>query len=155
MPVMSVAIGIYLPLGLSVPIMIGGVISAIAMQSAIIRIDGNLNSEPSKAAKEAMSKVEARGVLIGAGFIAGESLLGVVIAAMEVLDIKLYEILGINTLGNFLSLVFFAWFVGVFMVFVWSQLPSSGSILRDVKMILMNALKRLSAIFYPIIRFIL
>ena len=102
-----------------------------------------------------MSKVEARGVLIGAGFIAGESLLGVVIAAMEVLDIKLYEILGINTLGNFLSLVFFAWFVGVFMVFVWSQLPSSGSILKDVKMIFMNALKRLSSIFYPIIRFIL
>ena len=155
MPVMSVAIGIYLPLGLSVPIMLGGVISAIAMQSAIIRIDGNLNSEPSKAAKEAMSKVEARGVLIGAGFIAGESLLGVVIAAMEVLDIKLYEILGINTLGNFLSLVFFAWFVGVFMVFVWNQLPSSGNILKDVKIIIMNAVKRLSAIFYPIIRFIL
>ena len=155
MPVMSVAIGIYLPLGLSVPIMIGGLVSAIALQSARIRIDGTLNSEPSAEAKDAMSEVEARGVLIGAGFIAGESLLGVVIAAMEVLDIKLYDALGINTLGNFLSLVFFAWFVGVFMVFVWNQLPKSGSIISDMRIIISYAIKRLASIFNPIIRFLL
>ena len=34
MPVMSVAIGIYLPLGLSVPIMLGGILSSIAIGSA-------------------------------------------------------------------------------------------------------------------------
>ena len=77
--------------------MLGGVISAIAMQSAIIRIDGNSIRNHQKQQKK-QCQVN-RGVLIGAGFIAGESLLGVVI--MEVLDIKLYEILGINTLGNF------------------------------------------------------
>ena len=77
------------------------------------------------------------------------------IAAMEVLDIKLYDMLGINTLGNFLSLVFFAWFVGVFMMFVWSQLPNSGNLLKDVKMILINAAKRLGTIFSPILRYFL
>ena len=35
MPVMSVAIGIYLPLGLSVPIMVGGVISHVMLRSAL------------------------------------------------------------------------------------------------------------------------
>ena len=42
MPVMSVAIGMYLPLYLSVSIMAGGIISHILLSSARIRIDGNL-----------------------------------------------------------------------------------------------------------------
>ena len=48
MPVMSVAIGIYLPLGLSVPIMLGGVISYFALRSAHLRIDGTLEGAPDR-----------------------------------------------------------------------------------------------------------
>ena len=36
MPVMSIAIGIYLPLLLSVPIMLGGIISYFAINAAIL-----------------------------------------------------------------------------------------------------------------------
>ena len=86
MPVMSVAIGIYLPLGLSVPIMLGGVISYFAINSAYIRIDGRLDGTPSVEAEKAAKDVENRGVLIGAGFIAGESILGVFIAVLIVLE---------------------------------------------------------------------
>ena len=50
MPVMSVAIGIYLPLYLSVPIMAGGIISHVLLSSARLRIDGTLDGEPSKEA---------------------------------------------------------------------------------------------------------
>ena len=73
MPVMSVAIGIYLPLYLSVPIMAGGIISHILLSSARLRIDGTLEGEPSEDATAAVKEVQDKGVLIGAGFIAGES----------------------------------------------------------------------------------
>ena len=61
MPVMSVAIGIYLPLGLSVPIMVGGVISHIMLRSAHLRVDGVLREEPSEQAVKAAKEVESRG----------------------------------------------------------------------------------------------
>ena len=48
MPVMSVAIGIYLPLGLSVPIMLGGVLSYFAFRSAHLRVDGELRKSPQR-----------------------------------------------------------------------------------------------------------
>ena len=115
MPVMSVAIGIYLPLKLSVPIMLGGILSSLAIGAAYLRVDGTLEQEPSKEAKQAASDVESRGVLIGAGFIAGESILGVLIAVLIVLNINLDQIFGIHELSQFFSLVFFAWFVGVFV----------------------------------------
>ena len=58
MPVMSVAIGIYLPLYLSVPIMAGGIISHILLSSARLRIDGNLDGEASDEAKFAIKEVQ-------------------------------------------------------------------------------------------------
>ena len=48
MPVMSVAIGIYLPLYLSVPIMAGGIISHVLLSSARLRIDGTLEGRLAK-----------------------------------------------------------------------------------------------------------
>jgi len=138
MPVMSVAIGIYLPLGLSVPIMLGGILSHFALRSAHLRIDGHLADEPSSAAKEAAKEVESRGVLIGAGFIAGESIMGVAIALFIVAKINLHEIFGVGTLGNTLSLAFFAWFVFVFMWLVTRTLPKGGSFLSDCAMIFVN-----------------
>ena len=50
---MSVAIGIYLPLKLSVPIMIGGILSSLAIGSAYLRVDGTLDGEPSEDAQKA------------------------------------------------------------------------------------------------------
>ena len=132
MPVMSVAIGIYLPLKLSVPIMLGGILSSLAIGAAYLRVDGTLDRKPSKKAKEAAADVESRGVLIGAGFIAGESILGVLIAVLIVLNIKLDEEFGIHELSQSLSILFFAWFVGVFIWLATRALPGSGNLAKEI-----------------------
>lgn len=132
LPVMSVAIGIYLPLKLSVPIMLGGILSSLAIGSAFLRVDGTLDREPSKKAKEAAQDVESRGVLIGAGFIAGESILGVVIAVLIVADMDLSKMLGLNALSQTMSILFFAWFVGVFIWLATRTLPDGGNLAKEI-----------------------
>ncbi|MBL6881602.1 MAG: oligopeptide transporter, OPT family [Candidatus Poseidoniaceae archaeon] len=149
MPVMSVAIGIYLPLKLSVPIMLGGILSSLAIGSAYLRVDGTLDREPSKEAKQAAYEVESRGVLIGAGFIAGESILGVLIAVLIVLNINLDEVFGINELPQSLSLLFFAWFVGVFLWLATRALPSGGNLGKDILTTASHALKKFVRSFIP------
>ena len=131
MPVMSVAIGIYLPLSLSVPIMAGGLISHFLLSGTRLRVDGNLENAPSKKAKEAMKEVQDRGVLIGAGFIAGESLMGVLLAVFIVANIDPAELLGVGTLGNALSMLFFGWFVSVFITLAAQSMPKNGNLLTD------------------------
>ncbi|MCK4413265.1 MAG: oligopeptide transporter, OPT family [Candidatus Eisenbacteria sp.] len=69
-PVLAVAVGIYLPFQLSVPILIGGVISAVIR--ATLRRRGALKAVIEKAAR--------RGLLIAAGLITGEALLGILLA---------------------------------------------------------------------------
>jgi putative OPT family oligopeptide transporter len=61
MPVLAVAVGIYLPLDLSVPIFLGGVLAAIA-------------------AKKGIDPENQKGMLFAAGLITGEALIGVLIA---------------------------------------------------------------------------
>ncbi|HIF46571.1 MAG TPA: oligopeptide transporter, OPT family [Candidatus Poseidoniales archaeon] len=148
MPVMSVAIGIYLPLALSVPIMAGGIIAHVLLAGARFRIDGTLQGEPSKAAKVAIQEVQDRGVLIGAGFIAGESLMGVLLAVFIVADINPADWIG-GTLGNMLSLVFFGWFVAVFISLSARSLPAKGNLLNDSMEVLSDAAVRLKSVLTP------
>ncbi len=61
-PVLAVAVGIYLPIGLSVPIFIGGMISHFAKK---------------RGATEPMMK---RGILLASGLITGEALMGILVA---------------------------------------------------------------------------
>ena len=142
MPVMSVAIGIYLPLSLSVPIMLGGILSYFAFRSAHIRIDGELRDKPSKEAISAAKDVENRGVLIGAGFIAGESIVGVLVALLIVLKLDLAVLFNTGTLNNFLSLVFFGWFTLVFLWLATRSLPNNGNLLREFYTVLKDVLKK-------------
>ena len=148
MPVMSVAIGIYLPLYLSVPIMAGGIISHVLLSSARLRIDGTLEGEPSEEANFAIKEVQDKGVLIGAGFIAGESLMGVLLAIFIVaeMDPSLW-FGGIGTLSYSLSVVFFAWFVGVFIMLSARSLPNKGNLGSDLVFIAADASKRLRSAF--------
>ena len=70
LPVLAVAVGIYLPLGLSVPIFIGGVISwQIKRRSA--ELD-----------KMQLTRRESRGLLVASGLITGEALMGVLVALL-------------------------------------------------------------------------
>jgi putative OPT family oligopeptide transporter len=148
MPVMSVAIGIYLPLYLSVPIMAGGIISHILLSSARLRVDGTLEGEPSQDATAAVKEVQDKGVLIGAGFIAGESLMGVLLAIFIVAEMDPSSWFGgIGTLSYTLSLVFFGWFVAVFIMLSARALPARGNLAEDLMYVAADAAKKLRGVF--------
>lgn len=67
-PVLAVAVGIYLPFGLSVLIFVGGVMSWIAMRKV------------HTASKEKQQHLENSGMLLASGLITGEAVMGVLVA---------------------------------------------------------------------------
>jgi uncharacterized oligopeptide transporter (OPT) family protein len=97
----------------------------------------------------AAKEVENRGVLIGAGFIAGESILGVLIAVLIVLNIRLPEIFGVVTLNNMFSLLFFGWFVGVFIWLATRALPKGGNLFSEALVIASDVAKKFVAALLP------
>lgn len=93
------AVGLYLPLELSTPIMVGGVLSHFVYK---------LNSD-----KAAKAKIE-KGVLVASGLIAGDALMGIVIAVLDSKKINMsYKWLGAQNswvaIGIFALLVYFLW----------------------------------------------
>ena len=80
MPVLAVAVGMYLPLELSVPIFLGGVLSAVVAHS--------LKSKPSENGFAAGMVREQRGMLIASGLITGEALVGILMAIPIVISGK-------------------------------------------------------------------
>jgi len=77
MPVLAVAIGIYLPFQLSSSIFIGGLV-AWAVQRSLRRRREVAASAASD--EELMKEVEQRGLLLASGFITGEALVGILLA---------------------------------------------------------------------------
>lgn len=71
-PVLAIAIGVYLPFELSVPILVGGVVSALVKRK-LSRQSGNIQSDKLKS-------IEQRGMLISSGLITGEALVGIFMA---------------------------------------------------------------------------
>ncbi|MFK7956271.1 MAG: OPT family oligopeptide transporter [Lysobacterales bacterium] len=67
-PVLAVAVGVYLPLGLSVPIFVGGLVAHIVARKARHLTD------------EQRSAGQGKGLLIASGLITGEALMGVLVA---------------------------------------------------------------------------
>lgn len=91
--VMPVAVGIYLPLTLSVPILIGGLIRYFV----------------EKAKTKVTSDGEDRGVLVGSGLIAGEALMGVGLAVLIYFETKIGLGLGLShETKSALSIILFA-----------------------------------------------
>lgn len=74
-PVLAVAVGIYLPLELTVPIFIGGMIAWYAGKKVKARALA-AGENPEKAARNA----EHRGLLFSSGLITGEALIGIILA---------------------------------------------------------------------------
>nr|MCS5525452.1 OPT/YSL family transporter [Candidatus Poseidoniaceae archaeon] len=145
MPVMSVAIGIYLPLFLSVPIIIGGLIHFFASRITHFRIDGTLEGEASSSAENAAKEVTDKGVLIGAGFIAGESLMGVLIAFFIVTFEHPKDWFdSINQLSQTLSVVFYGCFVAVFIFLATRAIPriEGHSLVSDCYSVITDAGRR-------------
>ncbi|MHC5113441.1 MAG: OPT/YSL family transporter, partial [Planctomycetota bacterium] len=79
-PVLAVAVGIYLPLELSVPILLGGLISWGAHRFHMRRIAEEASGELKSSLQEAKRAGERAGLLLAAGLITGEALLGILLA---------------------------------------------------------------------------
>ncbi len=107
-PSLPVAIGLYLPIHLSTPIMAGGVIRGI--------LDKREKDE--KVLKERVEK----GVLYSSGLIAGEGLMGIILAGLAAAKIFLDEALGITgaPLGQYGALILFI-LVGVSLAWAVSK----------------------------------
>ena len=145
MPVMSVAIGIYLPIYLSVPIIVGGLIHFFVMRITHYRIDGSLEGEASKDADLIAKEVSDKGVLIGAGFIAGESLMGVLIAFFIVtLKHPKDWFSSISQLSQPLSIIFYGCFVAVFAFLATRSIPrkEGHTFLGDTFQVIIDAGRR-------------
>ncbi|WP_283169767.1 OPT family oligopeptide transporter [Curtanaerobium respiraculi] len=124
-PVLPFAVGIYLPIFTTLPIMVGGTvrwaIDKVAERRNAKKIAAVRESEGEEAAKavEAESAADAKdavqsGVLYASGMIAGEGLVGILLAAFAVIQVgggSLGEAIDVSkafSLGDFGSLVFFA-----------------------------------------------
>jgi putative OPT family oligopeptide transporter len=100
LPVLPVAIGIYLPFTLSTPIFIGGIVRAIT-NKAIIKKYGSADEEEISdwdlAIKQTdvapKEKIIRTGLLLTAGLIAGEALMGVIVAFLIIggLNFAIFE----------------------------------------------------------------
>ncbi|MCP5466699.1 MAG: oligopeptide transporter, OPT family [Sinobacteraceae bacterium] len=73
-PVLAVAVGIYLPLELSVPIFLGGLLSHLALRVLRAQTIGTADDEASS------ERLNRNGMLFAAGMITGEALMGIMIA---------------------------------------------------------------------------
>jgi putative OPT family oligopeptide transporter len=83
-PVLAVAIGIYLPFELATPIFLGGLV-AWGARRWFLRDLAAQEPHTSAAARESRAESRiSRGVLFASGLIAGESLVGILIAALIV-----------------------------------------------------------------------
>lgn len=98
LPVLPIAIGLYLPIHLSTPIMVGGFIRGI-----LDRKKAKV-AEDSKEAHSIGEKIES-GILYASGLIAGEGLIGILLAVFAVAGLNLN--LGMN-FGQMGALVLFA-----------------------------------------------
>ncbi|MEM8963282.1 MAG: oligopeptide transporter, OPT family [Acidobacteriota bacterium] len=95
--VMPVAVGIYLPMSLAVPIFIGGLLRFLISRK-----------------REEVSEARDQGILFGSGLIAGEALMGISLAALVALNVDLpIEVLGdhiwISSLLIFGGIVAYYW----------------------------------------------
>ncbi len=86
-PSLAFALGMYIPLELNVPLLVGGVVRQLVARSA--RGDEALASART-----------TRGTLIASGFIAGGALMGVAAAGLKILNFYTGARVGVGLLGN-------------------------------------------------------
>ncbi len=98
LPILPIAIGLYLPLHLSVPIMCGGLIRNVLD----VKLQKGKGDE-----KEIKNKIES-GILFSSGLIAGEGLIGILLAVFAVLNIDIALSSEGPLLAQWVGLVFFA-----------------------------------------------
>lgn len=93
-PVMPFAVGLYLPIYISIPMVVGGLIRLYVDKKK------GLSEEEKKAANN-------RGILYSSGLIAGEGLVGILLAALAAAKVNV-DVSGSFSLGSIGSLILFA-----------------------------------------------
>ena len=85
LPVLPVALGIYLPIHLSAGILVGGIVRLLVEKK--FKLD------------EAISKIQVeKGILLASGLVAGDAIMGIVVAALAGLDLSAKVGIGVNIL---------------------------------------------------------
>jgi uncharacterized oligopeptide transporter (OPT) family protein len=110
-PPLPFAVGMYLPLYTMTPVFIGGMIRHF--------IEKKYGSN-----KEKVEKGKDQGILLGSGLIAGEGLMGVIIAVLAVIMSKTPKLFQIDWnpgwIGEIVSMIFFA-LLGMYLYSVASR----------------------------------
>ncbi|MES2153625.1 MAG: oligopeptide transporter, OPT family [bacterium] len=130
-PVMPVAVGIYLPVGTSVPIFVGGVAAWLIERfyNRRLSLGGNSLRERWTELKEMGGRLA---ILFGSGLIAGEAILGIITAYLAAQGYTLgydgkeaYEWLGLALLGAFTVV---GWYVSIRPGLRGASVPSTPDV---------------------------
>ncbi|GMQ81459.1 MAG: oligopeptide transporter, OPT family [Rhodothermia bacterium] len=120
-PVLAVAVGIYLPIELTVPIFVGGMIAWAVTR----RVNSAFAADPDRAADE-RAKASQRGLLFSSGLITGEALIGILLAvpfaAAQNTDVLRLAPEGFEIFATGLGLVGFALFC------IWLYRVAKGTV---------------------------
>lgn len=114
MPVLPLAIGLYLPIHLSAAIMIGGIVRTIVDKK-------KYNSEAEKSA------ACDRGILYSSGLIAGEGIIGILLAVFAVIQINgtslsdLIDCSRVFSLGSIGGIIAFSLLIGSLCLFTFKE----------------------------------
>jgi len=100
LPILPIAIGLYLPLHLSVPIMVGGVLRYLTDKDGAYAPEGELG-------ERVKHKTES-GILFSSGLIAGEGLVGILLAVLAVCGIDPGALDGVLPGQQIIGVAFFA-----------------------------------------------
>jgi putative OPT family oligopeptide transporter len=88
LPVMAVAIGIYLPFTLTTPIFLGGILGWISEKWVVNKtkmFDGLVGEDLDKRISDNKEETFNKGLLFAAGLVAGEAVLGVIVALIIII----------------------------------------------------------------------
>jgi putative OPT family oligopeptide transporter len=107
---LAFALGMYLPIQINMPLLVGGIISWMVMKSSELRVQGS-----EKKIKDDGESPKERGILIASGFIAGGALMGVVGA-----------VLNLNEIGKPVR------FLSIGARYVSSVVPETGKTIWDI-----------------------
>ncbi|TKX33735.1 OPT family oligopeptide transporter [Campylobacter taeniopygiae] len=116
LPPLAVGIGIYLPPDVNIPLIIGGILKYCVMNYLKRKYENNSKKE------EKIASCEQNGILFASGLIVGESIFGVIIAAITVFSVSMggdENILALNFKNFHNSTLFaFIFFIAAILYFI-------------------------------------
>jgi uncharacterized oligopeptide transporter (OPT) family protein len=122
-PILAVALGIYLPIGLTATIFAGGVVRVFVerkMQPAAKDIDKAAVDAVEKGDNVEMNKAVEKGILLASGLVAGDALIGIVIGIFAAIGtdiafgLKLFPVIAESNLAAFTMFLLLAIWIFIY-----------------------------------------